>query len=167
MKKKMIIKEQKGVAIVEFAIILPLLLVLMFGIIEFSILLFNKAMLTNASREGARAGIVFAPTRLSEADIKAVVNNYAATHLINFDSSQVLDMDTSPPQHTPSGGTSPGDDTDVDDAISTDIIDSGDSLTVTANYTYQFLLFPNILELIKGSFTNTISITAVSVMRYE
>ena len=41
---------QKGAAAVEFAIVMPLLVLLTFGIIEFSILFYNKAMVTNASR---------------------------------------------------------------------------------------------------------------------
>ena len=52
-------KRQEGASAVEFAIILPLLLILVFGIIEFSILFYDKAMITNASREGARVGIVY------------------------------------------------------------------------------------------------------------
>jgi Flp pilus assembly protein TadG len=43
---------------VEFALIAPMLVVLIGGIIEFGILLFNQAVITNASREAARAGIV-------------------------------------------------------------------------------------------------------------
>jgi Flp pilus assembly protein TadG len=163
MKTKMTLKNQKGAAAVEFAFILPLLLLFLFGIVEFSILFYNKAMITNASREGARAGIVFAPNRLLEADIKAVVNNYAATHLINFDTSQVLDMDNPPPQHTDSDIG----DSDVDDAISNDLINSGESLTVTVKYTYDFLVFPNLAELVGGSFANIQTLEAVTVMRYE
>ena len=53
------ISNANGAAAVEFAIVVPLLLLLLFGIIEFSLLLYNKAMLTNASREGARFGIVY------------------------------------------------------------------------------------------------------------
>ena len=48
----------------EFAIIAPLLFIILFGIIEFGILIYNKAMITNASREGARAGIVFSDPRI-------------------------------------------------------------------------------------------------------
>ena len=47
---------------VEFAIVLPLLLMLIFGMIEFSVMLYDKAMLTNATREGARFGILFVGT---------------------------------------------------------------------------------------------------------
>ena len=46
------IKDQDGATVVEFALVLPLLVVFIFGIIEFSLLLYNKAMITNASREG-------------------------------------------------------------------------------------------------------------------
>jgi hypothetical protein len=52
-------KNNRGVAIVEFAIVLPLLAILLFGIIEFGFIIYNKAMITNASREGARIGIVY------------------------------------------------------------------------------------------------------------
>ena len=165
MKTKMTIKNQKGAAAVEFAFVLPLLLLLLFGIVEFSILFYNKAMITNASREGARAGIVFASDRLSEAAIKAVVNNYATTHLINFNPSQVLDMNNPHPQHTDSDGTL----RDVDVAIAdTNVkIDSGESLTVTVKYTYDFLVFPNLAKLLGGSFAGIQNLKAVTVMRYE
>ena len=53
----MALKNQKGAAAVEFAIVLPLLVTLVFGIIDFGLLLHNKQVITNASREGARAGI--------------------------------------------------------------------------------------------------------------
>ena len=48
---------QKGVAAVEFAIVLPFLVLLVFGTIEFGLMFYNKQVITNASREGARAGI--------------------------------------------------------------------------------------------------------------
>ena len=51
--------SQKGAAMVEFALILiPLLMLITFGIIEFGMFMYNQQVLTNASREGARAGIV-------------------------------------------------------------------------------------------------------------
>ena len=59
MQTRMITKNQKGAAIVEFAIVLPLILMFLFGILEFGLLMYNKAMITNASREGARLGIVY------------------------------------------------------------------------------------------------------------
>lgn len=50
--------SQSGSAVVEFAIILPILFLVLFGIIEFGLLFVNKQMLVTASREGARLGIV-------------------------------------------------------------------------------------------------------------
>ena len=171
----MTIKNQKGAAAVEFAIILPLLLVLLFGIVEFSILFYNKAMITNASREGARAGIVFAETRLNESDICQVVTDYCQNYLINFDSAENvhcgLDADSdhndTHPKYTPYGGASPADDINVNTAIASDSISSGDSLTVRIEYNYDFLVFPNLAELLGGSFAGIQKLNAVTVMRYE
>lgn len=52
------LKNQRGQALVEFAIILPLLLLLVMGIMEFGIMLNSYLTVRNVSREGARAGIV-------------------------------------------------------------------------------------------------------------
>lgn len=66
-------ENQRGVAAVEFAIVLPLLLFLFIGITEFGIAYYNKQVLTNASREGARAGIV---AGVEEDEIKRIVREY-------------------------------------------------------------------------------------------
>jgi len=84
MKKK---NSQAGIAFVEFAIILPLLLLITFGTIEFGLLMFNKQIITNASREGARAGIVASTERLpytGTPSITSVVLEYCSNHLITF-----------------------------------------------------------------------------------
>ncbi|RLB94544.1 MAG: hypothetical protein DRH76_09170, partial [Deltaproteobacteria bacterium] len=48
-------RNDHGGALVEFAIVMPLLLLIVGGIIEFGLLYYNKQVITNASREGARA----------------------------------------------------------------------------------------------------------------
>lgn len=148
-------KRQEGASAVEFAIILPLLLILVFGIIEFSILFYDKAMITNASREGAREGIVFQPqydpdtgekilNHPLDAQIVATVAQYVQNHLISFDSGDVVTTTiTRPPGDSP-----------------------GDSLTVTVNYDYTFLVFDSLLSLVGGSLDG-ISLDAVTVMRME
>jgi len=84
----MIIKNHNGAAAVEFAILLPVLILVLFGIIEFSLVLFNKHIITNASREGARAGIVSRQDRFVPGDdvvvVEAVVNSWLANNLITF-----------------------------------------------------------------------------------
>jgi Flp pilus assembly protein TadG len=56
--KRHLIRNQKGQALVEFAIVLPILLLLVFGIIQFGILFNNYLTLTDAVRAGARQAAV-------------------------------------------------------------------------------------------------------------
>jgi Flp pilus assembly pilin Flp len=51
-------KEQEGAAAVEFALLLPLLVLLLFGIIEFGLAFNARIQATNAAREGARMAVV-------------------------------------------------------------------------------------------------------------
>lgn len=140
-------KNQKGAAVVEFALILPLLLVILFGIIEFSVYFFDKAVITNASREGARAGIVFAVPRISNAEIEAKVTAYCADHLISFDPSSTLSIAVDPndvASRTP-----------------------GVPLTVTVTYPFRFLLFSNLIGLLGGNIADVLDLEAVTIMRME
>lgn len=51
-------RDERAAAIVEFAIIAPLLFILVFGIIDYGRYFYWYARVTNAAREGARAGSV-------------------------------------------------------------------------------------------------------------
>lgn len=51
-------KSETGQATLEFALVIGILLVLVFGIIDFSRLFFAYATMSNGVREGARYGIV-------------------------------------------------------------------------------------------------------------
>jgi Flp pilus assembly protein TadG len=148
MKRRRIDNPEQGAAAVEFALVLPLLVVLLFGIIEFSILFYNKAMITNASREGARAGIVYDfPDRPSDGDIGSVVATYCGSHLITFgDPNQI------PSTTVTRGGTVTGAD-----------------LSVTVDYDYDFLMLPNFLGAFFSNtqFSNRITLEATTVMRLE
>ena len=53
----MIRKDEKGTAAVEFALCLPLLILILCGILEYGWYLTNQIVLTNAVSAGARAGI--------------------------------------------------------------------------------------------------------------
>ncbi len=75
---------QQGAAAVEFALVLPILLLVFFGMVELSLALYDKAILTNASREGARAGIVLSSPKMTDAQIRAVVLNYTNGSLISL-----------------------------------------------------------------------------------
>jgi Flp pilus assembly protein TadG len=136
-------KNQSGASAVEFAIILPILVLLVFGIIEFSVALYDKAMITNASREGARAGIVFRVPLVTEEEITEVVNNYLGNSLITFGGPA-----TATTTVTRNGPNPPN---------------PGDELKVTVNYTYTFLIIPNLITDLSGG----INMMAETVMRME
>lgn len=55
-------RGERGQDLVEFALVLPLLVLLFFGIIEFGRAVFTYNTLANAAREGARFGIVVPTT---------------------------------------------------------------------------------------------------------
>lgn len=87
------IKSEKGATLVEFVLVLPLLVMFLFAIIEFSVMMFDKAVVGLGSREGARAAIVWRPDTsfLNVADVRAEVDQFlgvvgggAPTRLISF-----------------------------------------------------------------------------------
>ena len=55
---KRIVKREDGQAMTEFAIVLPVLLLILFGIIQFGIVFNNYIDVTSSAREGARTGAV-------------------------------------------------------------------------------------------------------------
>ena len=138
------IKNQKGAALVEFAIVLPLLLVLVFGMIEFSIMFYDKAVITNASREGARAGIVYSyPNRITEGEIEATVGNYVSNKLITF------------------GATTPS--AEEMTTVTGQCANAGDVVTVAVTFPYEFLCCRIFITTLTGS----IDLSAVTIMRCE
>lgn len=51
-------KNDEGQSLVEFALVLPILLLLIMGIIQFGLVLSGYVTISNAAREGARVGII-------------------------------------------------------------------------------------------------------------
>jgi hypothetical protein len=51
-------KRDRGQALVEFLLLLPILLAIVFGIVEFGIAWRTSQVITNVSREGARLAVV-------------------------------------------------------------------------------------------------------------
>ena len=51
-------KGEKGQALVEFALLVPIFLVLLFAIIDFGMGFYSWISVTNGAREGARLGVV-------------------------------------------------------------------------------------------------------------
>ena len=143
------LKKQNGGSAVEFAFILPLLLLFVFGIIEWGVYLFDEHIITNASRAGARHGVIQASPRVSADEIQARVLYYTGSNLVTFGA-----------QNTPQVDVRVG----VNPAICTT---KGDELAVTVNYSYNFLLLPALPRLTGGFFPTTRTISARTVMRCE
>ncbi len=53
-----VIKEKRGQALVELALVLPLLILLIIGMMEFGRVFHSYLLITNAAREGARLGVI-------------------------------------------------------------------------------------------------------------
>ena len=66
-------QDQKGAVLIEFAFVAIILLILFASIVELSLLLYNKNVLDNASRVGARAKIV---AGASDTEIEGKVVEY-------------------------------------------------------------------------------------------
>lgn len=133
--------REQGAAAVEFALVLPLFLIIVFGIVEFSIALYDKAIITNASREAARAGIVLKSPKLSVGEIQNVALNYCQAHLISFGNSTV------PIVSVPTGGGG----------------DFGTPLTVSVSYKYSGFA----LGLLLSAFAAPFNLSATTVMNNE
>jgi Flp pilus assembly protein TadG len=54
-------QDQDGAAAVEFALVLPLLALLVMGIADYGYFFFSQQIVTNAAREGARTGTLVDP----------------------------------------------------------------------------------------------------------
>ena len=132
----MILKKQHGASAVEFAILLPFLVLLVFGMIDFGFLMYNQQVLTNASREGARAAIVGTCTyrlaNTTDAQIRQIVTDYCNNRLITFATPTPTDLDVdidpSPSSCTPSTPPPPGTGLGV-----------GEDVEVAVSYTYTFM----------------------------
>jgi len=78
---------RRGQALVEFALILPLLMLVLFGIVEFGRAWNAKQVLTDAAREGARLAVVGDPTITQVSQVDDRVKEKIARG--GFDTTQV------------------------------------------------------------------------------
>ncbi|WP_206953954.1 TadE/TadG family type IV pilus assembly protein [Trinickia acidisoli] len=133
--------NERGVAALEFVLVFPFLMTVLFGIVDTSLLLCDKAVITNASREAARAGVVVRVPQLAASDVANVALAYTQNNLVTGGTATtpVVTVDQS-------AGTSPG-----------------DPLTVTVTYTYDGLVLGSALS----SLTGPVTVTATTVMNYE
>ena len=148
-------KFQRGTSIVEFALVAPLFFLLLFGIIEWSVILFDKAVITNASREGAREAILYRPgaraygssqlTTTEKGYIDAAVTAYATNSLLSLGGASSI---TTAVTYTNVGGNAG--------------FDQGDTVEVIVSYPYSFLILPGFV----AGMTD-FTLAATTIMRAE
>jgi len=111
---------QSGLALAEFALVLPLLLLLVFGAVGFGIAILDKVVITNASREAARQATVYRGVNLrpTSAQVQAAATAYCTQNLIAFNDNKTCTV-------TLSGDPS--------------TLVSGSAFTVTVTYPYVFV----------------------------
>ena len=136
--------SEDGAELIEFALVLPMLLLVVLGIAEFGFIFQRYEVITNAAREGARIAVL---PGYSTADVQNRVNAYVTQGRV------------------PRTATNP-----VVTVINVDIPVPGrnpiSARRVTVTYTHNYLFLPGIGALF-GSTYGTVPLTAVAEMRME
>lgn len=132
----------RGAELIEFAIVTPLLLLLVFGIADFGLMFQRYEVLTNAAREGAR---VAALPGYASADVQNRVTQYLTGSAVTPVTTTYL---TPAPVNV-----------------------GGACITLrgaTVTYDYSFIALGGIIRLFPGgSGFTTKTLTATALMRYE
>jgi TadE-like protein len=132
----------KGAELIEFALVFPLLLLVMFGIMDFGLLFQHYETVTNAAREGARVAVL---PGYAQADVQARVTQYLAAAGLTSTPSFAYTA----PQSVNVGGAC--------------VAITG----ITVGYPHQYLFIGNIIGLFGGSGFTTRTLTATARMRFE
>jgi Flp pilus assembly protein TadG len=132
-------RTQAGTTVVEATIVFPLMLLLVFAIGEFGVSFTRWNSLTNAVREGARAGVVFR----SPCDA-GPVTTLVETTVANFASSSGIDS------------------ADITTTVTGACTGTGTQLTVTATVPYDYIALDALAALAPST-----SLRARTVMRNE
>jgi Flp pilus assembly protein TadG len=124
-KKRIQIRNQQGQTMTEFALVLPVLALILFAVIQFGIVFNNYITLTDATRAGARKAAVSRQDPNRNSAVMTAVRSSAS----DLTSSK---LSVSPPSST---------------------WQSGDDVTVTASYPYSISLLGVVVK--SGSLTST------------
>jgi Flp pilus assembly protein TadG len=150
---------QRGQAVIELALTLPLLLVVVFGIIDFGFMFQRYESVTNAAREGARLGVLadYTATEAQNRALDYLVASGLGTGIVRpspcggaiVKNSRCAQMTTT--TVTVVGSTPPK---------------TVDQVTVIVEYDHEYQFVGPILGLFGGSLTN-IRLRSASTMRRE
>ena len=150
---------QRGAALVEFTLIIPLLLLFLFGLIEFSVILYDKAVVTNASREAAREWITYKDdaNKLELGDVKGIVDEYIRATPSKTDGQLISFGGTGLITKLYRNGA------ELTTTNTPLLFARGDALKVEVFYHYKFLLLPGLAQ----SLFPTLWLKGETIMRAE
>jgi Flp pilus assembly protein TadG len=132
----------KGAELIEFALVFPLLLLVVLGIMDFGLLFQRYETVTNAAREGARIAVL---PGYAQADVQGRVTQYLAVSGLTAAPAVAYTA----PQALNVGGAC--------------VTITG----VTVGYPHRYLFIGPIIGLFGGSGFATTTLTATARMRYE
>lgn len=144
------LRDQGGAVVVEFALIVPMLLLVVFGVLDFGYMLNRSTVVSNASRDGARVASLGG----THADILGTITSeLAAAGIPTSSPTTVIKIDCKKVDGTACNATSTSYDTQAE---------SGATALVTVTYNYAY-----ITPLISQIFGSTQSLVQPTQMRVE
>lgn len=150
-----------GQALVEFALIAPLLLLLLFGIIQFGFLLGGQVGMTNAAREAARYATTYQGAAFSTraATVRAdLVNTVLPRSIIGYRASNLVGGQTTVTYCSYANGDNTG---------STPSYSIRVEVAVQYRHPIFFPIISNVVDLIDGVGDSALTATVSEVMRME
>ena len=155
MKRRL--RSERGAELIEFALIFPLLLLVLLGIVDFGFLFQRYEVLTNATREGARLAAL---PNYSDDDVKRRVCQFLLTGGVPTTGCGTAAAPAATPTNPAVTITSPG------------IVVGGGKPNITGRrvqlaYNHNFMFIGGIIGLMGGSWNNAKTITTFAVMRTE
>jgi len=141
--RKQILTNERGAALLETAITIPIILLISVGIFEFGRAYQTWQVLTNAAREGARIAILADTT---DTDVSAAVTTYMNGGRLTNVASATITVER-----------------DVN-------VNGRSSSRVTVNYPFSFMVLNPVVRLVDGQSTTgsaPLTMQSVALMRNE
>ena len=138
-------RSARGAELIELALVLPILLLMFAGIVEFAIMFQRYLVVSNAAREGARVAVL---PGYAQADVQSRVTAYMhnGTGDTSLSPTTVLTLVTI----TPPGGAPPF-----------------PAAQVSVSITHSYWLMGGVSALLGGGSWTTITLAARATMRIE
>lgn len=140
---KRLVNNQRGAALIETAITIPIILLISVAIFEFGRAYQTWQVVTNASREGARIAVI---AGTSDDDITNAVRSYMTNGALSNAGIAQININRTAP------------------------LTIGNGSQITVNYPFDFIVLNPVIRLVKSNSntgSGTLTMQAVAIMRNE